>query len=272
MQPRRFVSLDGLRGVAAIAVCIGHVATMLGYSGVAFGLAVDLFFMISGFVIPHAYEAKLRRGLGFFRFMEIRLIRLYPLYITGVAISVLGYLVLAAGDGLWHLRAPARLLPWAILLLPQPHWEAQHSFLLDPPAWSLFLELVINIAYVVSLPKLSDRVVIVVSVLSTAGLAFSVAHFGTIDFGTGGIEMVYGLFRVTCPFAIGVLLYRLWSRGVLVRIGLPALVPGAIFLLLILLPNLPSVNLAVVVLAFPLLLIATIATRPQGGSRLHSPG
>ncbi len=52
------------------------------------GLAVDLFFALSGFVLAHAYEQKFERGMTAFDFMKIRFIRLYPLYILALFISL----------------------------------------------------------------------------------------------------------------------------------------------------------------------------------------
>jgi len=50
-------------------------------------LAVDLFYLVSGFVVAHAYGERLQAG-GFFKtFVKTRLIRLYPLYILGLAIG-----------------------------------------------------------------------------------------------------------------------------------------------------------------------------------------
>ena len=79
-QPR-FATLDGLRGVAAVSVALMHgkmwLPAHLFYRAY---LAVDFFFMLSGFVIAYAYEANLVSGaLSFRRFALIRAIRLYPI-------------------------------------------------------------------------------------------------------------------------------------------------------------------------------------------------
>ncbi len=86
---RVFHTLDALRGIAAIGVVIFHMggtfeplATPGGY------LAVDLFFMMSGVVLSHAYEARFRAGMGTLEFMRLRLIRLYPLYLLGLLLGI----------------------------------------------------------------------------------------------------------------------------------------------------------------------------------------
>lgn len=76
--PPRSVVLDGMRGAAALLVVLHHAAPMMawpillprGY------LAVDFFFMLSGFVMTGAYEARFSAGLSFSAFMVARLRRL----------------------------------------------------------------------------------------------------------------------------------------------------------------------------------------------------
>jgi hypothetical protein len=74
-----YITLDALRGVAALAV-VGLPRLLSS------GLAVDLFFILSGFVVQHAYGNHLRREMTFSRFMLVRMIRLYPLYIIGLTV------------------------------------------------------------------------------------------------------------------------------------------------------------------------------------------
>ena len=95
---RSFTTLDGLRGIAALAVITRHAAAYFssvsiyvlpnaGAPPISVGpffesyLAVDFFFVLSGFVLAHAYGERLRHGLSAMQFMAIRLIRLYPLYL-----------------------------------------------------------------------------------------------------------------------------------------------------------------------------------------------
>jgi peptidoglycan/LPS O-acetylase OafA/YrhL len=90
-QVRAFPAMDGIRGIAAILVALFHFrATFLHYDNNVIGdgyLAVDLFFVLSGFVLAHAYEHRFARGMTTFEFMRARVIRLYPLYFVGLAIA-----------------------------------------------------------------------------------------------------------------------------------------------------------------------------------------
>ena len=60
MRGHQFATLDYLRGVAAFAVCILHFRGELGANLLPHAcLAVDFFFVLSGFVLAHAYEQRL---------------------------------------------------------------------------------------------------------------------------------------------------------------------------------------------------------------------
>src|ERR1700722_3197255 len=117
-----FSALDGLRGVAAISIVVFHYSQNLGWELLPNAyLAVDFFFMLSGFVIAHAYEARLRSGQTVAEFMQRRLIRLYPLYWLGTTLPII-LIAVAAWFGESH---PAGTLTAAsyflgLLFLPTP--------------------------------------------------------------------------------------------------------------------------------------------------------
>ena len=89
-ERRAYQTLDGLRGVGAFVVVMRHVPYLFGPVRVPESfLAVDLFYLVSGFVVAHAYGERLKAG-GFFKdFVKTRLIRLYPLYLFGLAVGIL---------------------------------------------------------------------------------------------------------------------------------------------------------------------------------------
>src|SRR5882757_166487 len=85
----RYLVLDGLRGVAAFAVILDHVPeAMVNGALPGRALSVDFFFVLSGFVLAHAYANRLETNLTPLNFMRLRLIRLYPLYLLGVMIAL----------------------------------------------------------------------------------------------------------------------------------------------------------------------------------------
>lgn len=88
VRSRSYVTLDGLRGLAALSVVVLHSYRFIGdmaWSSAA--LAVDLFFALSGFVLAHAYSQRLAEDLSVGEFMKARFIRLYPLYLVGIALA-----------------------------------------------------------------------------------------------------------------------------------------------------------------------------------------
>ena len=84
----RFYTLDGIRGIAAILVMMRHTIPFFGVDFVESYLAVDIFFLLSGVVITNAYERRLQSGLSVLRFIWIRVVRMYPLYMLGSLISI----------------------------------------------------------------------------------------------------------------------------------------------------------------------------------------
>src|ERR1700744_1024629 len=110
-----FAMLDAIRGLAALIVAERHLAHYFFDKQLPGSyLAVDIFFVLSGFVIAHAYEPRFAKGMRPTRFFAIRIIRLWPLYIAG---CLLGFLTLfLRGDADTSLLLAA--LP-ALFFLPR---------------------------------------------------------------------------------------------------------------------------------------------------------
>src|SRR5262249_7832929 len=89
-QPRHeFLALDAMRGIAAISVVFFHYGIDLHSQLMPNApLAVDFFFVLSGFVVAHAYEKRLLAGWSLRSFAVHRLIRLWPLYLFALALPV----------------------------------------------------------------------------------------------------------------------------------------------------------------------------------------
>ena len=106
---RTFHTLDALRGIAAMAVVLFHCSYFYGLPQPVEGqIAVDLFFVMSGFIIAYRYDARFAAGLGTLAFAKQRLIRLYPLFILGSLIGALPALI--AGGSVRSAKERARLL------------------------------------------------------------------------------------------------------------------------------------------------------------------
>lgn len=211
---RTFYTLDGLRGIAAIAVFMHHAAPMWGpvlFPAGAY-LAVDLFFLLSGFVLAHAYDRRFSSGMSVLGFLRVRLIRLYPIYLLACVLAVI--VVVSSGALGFSNPCYGRPLPFAalfnMLFLPVPNRLAPGCdfFSLVIPAWSLFLELLINILFAVFWRHLSRRVLVATCVIAACAVVLSSAHYGSLDVGWETATLAGGPARVFFSFPLGVLLYR----------------------------------------------------------------
>lgn len=208
----RFVVLDGLRGIAAFAVIADHVPSDLVRALIPGRyLAVDFFFILSGFVLCHAYGARLKSELRTLGFLRLRLIRLYPLYLLGLIfgafhltyLSVMGYAQTSFSD----LTAMTAI---SLLFLPVPSSISGGDLLypLNPPSWSLFSELVANLAYAALAPWLSLRVL--AAILAVSGVAVIHLIPSEPDLGAGWklTDLHIGIARAMFGFFAGVAIYR----------------------------------------------------------------
>jgi len=214
----KFVTLDALRGIAALFILTRHTSSYWG--GVSFPhsyLAVDLFFMLSGFVISHAYDRKLTsKTMTLGSFFITRLIRLYPLYLLALFISALVYFPRKAfihGDINLIIEYGTSLF-FSLFYLPYKVASSNLLFTLNPVSWSLFFELFINIIYAVSRPFLSNRILVLVLVTSGLYLLAQCFSVGSLDYGyiwdwqsisIGSARTIYG-------FVCGLLLHRLFLK------------------------------------------------------------
>ena len=173
-------------------------------------LAVDFFFMLSGVVVAHAYEARLRDRLSFIGFVRIRLTRLYPLLALGVVFGTIE--LTARGLRLGDIGAKqiigASVL--ALMILPVPRPNGASAFPVNGPMWSLFFELLANYLYALVFARLRTRPLIVVTAVLMACYAFSCVRLGTVNCGIGwNSTFPLGLLKAVVPFLYGVLLFRL---------------------------------------------------------------
>ena len=225
--------LDGLRGVAALMVVAFHL--LEAHSGgnhlaqiIKHGyLAVDFFFMLSGFVIGYAYDDRWDR-MTLSSFLKRRAIRLHPMVIMGSVVgAALFYFQQSdtifpqiADTPVWMLLL---LMVWGFTLLPLPlkwdvrGWTEMHP--LNGPAWSLYYEYIANILYALFIRRFSKRalaVLVAVAACLTVGYALTAPSGDMV----GGWSLTWeqqgvGFTRLLYPFFGGLLLSRL---GWLIRI------------------------------------------------------
>jgi peptidoglycan/LPS O-acetylase OafA/YrhL len=266
--------LDGLRGVAALAVFAYHLAMYNGFAGLTYApLAVDFFFMLSGFVIALAYEDKLRKSLSIAEFIRLRFIRLYPMIFAGMAlgfsITVGRSIIVGDISGLQLVQIGLS----ALALLPcyaVPQY--MEAFPANAPMWSLFFEVVANIVYATFLAKSSNRVLYILAAVSGVGLIFTGWQFGTFLHGFDKSYLYVGLLRIGFSFPVGVILFR--QRHLIPRATKYGPQIAAILALILIWPGkttMPYLELMFVILSFPVIVAfaSTVAvTAGSGFTRL----
>lgn len=219
--------LNGLRGVAALMVIWYHVFEAFATSPFdqKFNhgyMAVDFFFVLSGFVIGYAYDDRWGK-MNKKEFFKRRLIRLHPMIILGTVLGVITFLI--QGSVQWDgTKISLSFVMLAMLLhlfllpaIPGSAAEVRGNgemFPLNGPSWSLFFEYIGNILYALFLRKLSTKALRVVVILSGAGLA-SFAMFNLSGFGHLGVgwtlldnNLLGGMLRLLFAFSIGLLMSR----------------------------------------------------------------
>lgn len=232
----RFEILDGLRGVAAMIVVAFHLFET--YSKVPSDqilnhgyLAVDFFFVLSGFVIGYAYDDRWSK-MNVWGFFKRRLIRLQPMVILGTLIGAFWFYFGGAPGFELVMQTPW----WKLLLIvilgclmfPTPPsmdirgWQEINS--LNGAAWSLMWEYVANILYALFVRRFNVivlAVMVTVSAFLTIDLCLNLDTFGLLEvrsyakytviggFGLTPDQIYIGICRLLYPFFGGLLLYRL---------------------------------------------------------------
>lgn len=221
-----YLILDGLRGVAAIMVVWFHIfeayATSHLDQRINHGyLAVDFFFILSGFVIGYAYDDRWKR-MTVKEFIKRRIIRLHPMVVLGAVIgAVLFYF---QGCSVWDVsKVTVTALLFATFinaaLIPAtPGTEIRglgEMYPLNGPSWSLFFEYIGNILYALFIRKLSTKALNVLVVGAGGALAiFSIfGPYGDIcaGFSLTGVEFTGGFLRLLYAFSAGLLLSRIFK-------------------------------------------------------------
>ena len=229
----RYEILDGLRGVAALMViffhCFETYIPQFGTQIINHGyLAVDFFFVLSGFVIGYAYDDRWDK-MTTWGFFKRRLTRLHPMVIAGTLVGAALFFFAPSAfpktmnvDG-WKF---ALCLVMGLLMIPCGPgldirgWQEMNSF--NGPNWSLTLEYCGNILYAFifrRLPKIALAILCVVCAFFTLDLTLGWDVFGLFPGGPqytviGGWtlnpqQMYIGFTRLLYPFLCGLLISRI---------------------------------------------------------------
>lgn len=222
--------LDGLRGVAALMVIWYHIFEGYAFAGGSIietfnhgYLAVDFFFILSGFVIGYAYDDRWGRKLTMKNFFKRRLIRLHPMVIMGAVLGAITFCLQGCvqWDGT-HIALSMIMLSllctiFFIPAMPGAGYEVRGNgemFPLNGPCWSLFFEYLGNILYALFIHRLSNKALAVLTILLGVALAsfaiFDISGYGNMGVGwtLDGINFGGGLLRMLFPFSMGMLLSR----------------------------------------------------------------
>ena len=218
--------LDGLRGVAALTVVCFHLfeayATSHLDQRINHGyLAVDFFFILSGFVVGYAYDDRWKT-MTIKDFIKRRFIRLHPMVVIGAIIGAIMFYF--QGCSAWDVsKVSVTMLFIATLmnafLIPATIGSeirgVGEMYPLNGPSWSLFFEYIGNILYVFFIHKLPTKALFVLVLLAGIGLAaFAIwGPYGDIcvGFSMTGDNMIGGSLRLLFSFSAGLLLSRIFK-------------------------------------------------------------
>ena len=260
VEVRTFETLDGLRGAAAIIVMIWHIRVWQPLPSAY--LAVDLFFMLSGFVIAYRYDTRLSSSLSTTKFMTMRVIRLYPLYLLGTLIGA-GWALARSFVGEMNGQLSNWTINLALGLAMLPKLLSLSSvYPFNAPAWSLFYEIVVNGIYARFAKWSSDQTLGIVAALSAVSLVIMSLSKGDLHFTAMMPWFIYASVRAVFGFVLGILIFRWRIAG---RLPSWSMHPVFVILLLVLLLACPgegpiAAYLApgIVIAGFPIVLILGI--------------
>lgn len=206
----RFLMLDFYRFLAAIGVTLFHVNSIDSRAKSiidvgSFGIFVDFFFMLSGFVLFHNYK-DLRLGVASYSmFLIRRLARIYPLHIATMAILICMSVVLSFPTG------TVNYLDIVLNVFLVQAWGLADKLTLNNPSWSISAEffcyllfpfivvMVRNIKIYVSAPL----VLIIFYIFSRPWLPVWEQPGGMY-----GANYDFGMLRALPSFLIGCLAYK----------------------------------------------------------------
>ena len=223
--------LDGLRGIAALLVIWYHIFEGFATSPIdqRFNhgyLAVDFFFILSGFVVGYAYDDRWKTTMNTKDFFKRRLIRLHPMVILGAVLGAITFCI--QGCEKWDgTQVSISMVMLALLLnlflipaVPGSGSEVRGNgemYPLNGPSWSLFFEYIGNILYALFIRRFSTKQLTVLVILAAIGLAsFAVCNlsgYGHLGVGWSLLDynLLGGFLRLLFAFSAGLLMSRIFK-------------------------------------------------------------
>lgn len=243
-KPARLEALDAWRGLCALLVALEHLniqnvlhTNELVHHSYRF---VDFFFVLSGFVIAHAYADRLARTGETRAFLVRRIGRLWPLHLVvlfsfvafEIAILVASKAHISVGKAAFTERDTLASLP-ANMFLVQAWGMLDHSTW-NVPAWSISTEILAYTVFAVMCAWLPRTWLVVCATIVLIGSAVIIALVAP-----AGMASTYdwGVFRCLFGFMTGAMTRELWRRWP-IRLGTAGevLVVIAVFAAVIFLP------------------------------------
>ena len=272
IEKQRLHYLDGLRGIGAVLVMMRHTGDYWEFAFHRSYLAVDIFFLLSGYVIAFSYEKPLRSGLLTpLDFIKIRLIRLYPTFIVSVVAAAL---VMPLATPIDQLLSSTFWLHWGQslittpLLIPDGRHPDENQFLMNLVYWTLLLELLVNVLYAYSARWLTNSVLLLIVVLFGLGTAaFAIANNGlNIGWLAQPFHLFGGSTRAIFAIVVGIFLFRHRDRLLIISNNMLSGVFALLLIVLILMsPDFGTANAAIdivsVTILIPAILLVLVGAR-----------
>jgi peptidoglycan/LPS O-acetylase OafA/YrhL len=256
-------ALTGIRGIAAWWIVLFHFQEYLAPYGIGVRLikqgylAVDVFFELSGFIIALNYANQFRalKLRDSFKFLGVRLARIYPLHLFVLALFLLNPLAIALFSS-HPLPSVYGLGYFVMSLFLVQNWGFASSLAWNVPAWSISTEWLAYLFFpgaiwlAVRLAPSRWRAVLIIGIL----LCVLAGVFAAMGATLGDAIPQTGAFRCLIEFWLGMCLYLFWARGPAAR--WQANLAGAVAIGLFVIYSLGVPDFTVVPLAFLLLIFA----------------
>jgi peptidoglycan/LPS O-acetylase OafA/YrhL len=268
MAQQRFRNLDAMRGICALTVVLFHSDGLFVHGEIfCHGfLAVDIFFILSGFVLAHTYESRLGSGLTMRDFARIRLKRLAPVYWAGTLLGIGMLIALTAVHSYYTPLQVLGLSLMAMVLIPQVTLPGK-AYPANAVAWSLLGELIVNLLYARWLNRWrTSALLAVIAVCWGASTIWGYIGGHGWCFGAQPNDVWLTPLRAIPGFLAGVVMFRAHAQGRLARLpNIPPLVVLTLWMVIAQVPTngpTPTFDLIVVVILSPLM-IASLVRAPD---------